>query len=144
MLNTSGIKRFNRASKAFFAAIAVSLLAIVGMVPASGAVYNHTMIVSCDGQKWRGGVMTTQSATGTWTVRHRNSSPTSHSKVMGISHNGKWLPTLEVGPGNELATWYGVASGQYQVHAHRRGAFQCNGIAPGHGNYTFDYTATTS
>lgn len=131
-------------SRSFIFVAVVSLFAMIGIVPASGLTYDNTMVVSCDGQKWRGGVYTTQSRTGTWQVRHRNSSPTSHSKVMGISHNGNWLPTLEVGPGNELATWTGVAAGVYQVHAHRKGAYQCNGIAPGHGNYTFDYTAITS
>jgi hypothetical protein len=78
---------------------------------------------------------------GTLSIRQTGSSPRVTSNVYATSQNGNSLTGRNIGDG-ETASWSNVRAGQYRVFARSSSTVNCNGILPGQGNYTFQYSIT--
>ena len=118
----------------------VLMLGVAGTASASTKGPESTD-VSCDGVTVKAGVSVAQRVSGGFSIKQNSSSPSSSTIVTARSSNGNDLPNKTIGTGS-TASWSGVLASTYTVRALRSGASNCNGVLPGHGNYSWNYTVT--
>ena len=139
----NGDKR-NRPPGGFAArSVAVGLLLVLAVgMPARATIRGpQSMNVSCDGTSISTGVTVTQASTGTYKVTQNSTNPISSSRVYAVSSQGNSLSTKTVSDGGTVQ-WTSVLPSNYTTKVFRSGAFNCNGIGLGHGNYAWNYTVT--
>lgn len=124
----------NLKKKVAVAAVTAILSGVVAL-PASAAV-RFDQTVSCNGTTWDH-----EQSTGLVTrvtVKQVASNPTSKTVVKLKSFNGNWTGEKSTTDGTSV-TWTNLIQNRYEVHAKRDGASNCNGWAPGDGNYTWTW-----
>lgn len=120
---------------------AFSLATLVIANPALALTSTNNMAVACDGVTIKSGVTVFHDPSGTFKIKQNSATPTSSTYVFARSDNGNDLSHKLVSNGTE-AVWTSVIANNYTVKAYRNGGYQCNGILPGWGNYTLNYTVT--
>lgn len=98
--------------------------------------------VSCDSTTVKVGVSVTMGSNGTYKITYNSDSG-------GVGNNDTWwtarsangndLPAKASVPG-EVRIWNPVIKSTYTTRIVRRYESNCNGILPGHGNYSVNYT----
>jgi len=122
---------------------ALSALSMLSALPAIAGQTTANMAVACDGVTIKSGASRSHNG-GTLTIKQNSAELGSSTYVSARSGNGYDLSFKLVHDGT-TATWTGViANSSYTVRAYRDGSYQCNGILPGYGNYTLNYTFTTT
>lgn len=117
----------------------VSVMAFA--LPAYAPTSTNNMAVACDGTTIKTGVTVAHDPSGTFKIKQNSANPASSTWVSARSANGNDLSFKFVSNGL-TATWTSVIANSYTVRAYRSGSYQCNGILPGYGNYTLNYTVT--
>ncbi|ROS22958.1 hypothetical protein EDF34_3131 [Cellulomonas sp. PhB150] len=112
-------------------------------LPAEASTKHSSTTISCDGVTWKYDISVSHATSGTFKIKQNDeTTQDSISKVTARSANGNDILPLKFVENGQTATWTGVLPSTYQVHARRSDDKNCNGLAPGAGNYTFDYTVT--
>jgi hypothetical protein len=121
--------------------MATGLLVVAAAPVAAATKGPQTTDVSCDGVTIKSGVSVSHVRTGTLSIKQNSTSPTSSTKTWAVSANGNSLSTKTVSNGG-TASWTSVLPSTYTVRAFRSTNANCNGILPGAGNYSWNYTVT--
>ncbi len=133
--------RNGRRNAAAVAALACTLALGVAVTATAATKGPQSTSVSCDGVTVKAGVSVTQGSQGGFSIKQNSSTNSSNTVVTARSSNGNDLPNKTIATG-ATASWTGVLPSTYTVRALRSGAANCNGVLPGHGNYTWNYTVT--
>ncbi len=119
-------------------AAAVALMVALGVSPASAVTTTGTKTVSCDGSTekelgsvWSGGDF--------MMFRQLSASPAGSSVVRVIRFpEGTVMSSATYATGGSKS-WSNFNAGEYLFRARRSAAANCNGVSPGHGNYSMDF-----
>lgn len=119
--------------------LVATLSGVALALPASATIRTQSTEISCDAVTIKNGISVTHYG-GNYSIKQNSTAPRSTTKVWATSQNGNDLP-MRMAIDGETKTWSALA-GSYTVKALRAAEANCNGVLPGHGNYTWNYTVT--
>lgn len=97
--------------------------------------------VSCDAVTVKLGVAVSHGSTGRFKITQNSSTESSSTRAWARSSNGNDLNSKVISSG-QTAVWDSVLPSTYTTRFLRSSSANCNGILPGNGNYTLNYTVT--
>lgn len=134
--------RSKKGLKALTGGVALALSSLVATLPASAASKSATTTVSCDGTTVKNLVQVNHVTQGTFSIKANSASQDSITNFSAESHTTGNSLSWKAADEGQTATWNSVLVAVYTGKAKRVGNKNCNGSAPGHGNYTLNYTIT--
>jgi hypothetical protein len=105
----------------------------------SAMAYDGSRTVSCDTSITSN--LVTLNGGGTSRVKQRDTSENNNRYYWGVSSTGNSLPKKATTDGGTV-TWTGVGTSNYTWKTVIVSNQNCNGILPGQGNSSLDYTVT--
>lgn len=99
---------------------------------------NFTTSVSCDGVTSKTGISVAHQG-GTIGFKQVTTSPTSGSRAQMVRSSDRRQTSQKNLSNGTHATWGSQPSGLWYPRMLRTGAYNCNGVLPGHGNYSLTY-----
>jgi hypothetical protein len=123
------------------ALVAIGLSVVVAAPAVAATKGPQSTDVSCDAVTVKLGVSVSHGSTGRFKITQNAATEGSSTRAWARSSNGNDLNSKVISTG-ETAVWDSVLPSTYTTRFLRSSSANCNGILPGNGNYTLNYTVT--